>query len=114
MSNRKAKRGFLKDYQSVTIHGWMSNKLGLSGNKLLVYATIFQYSSMGNTEFSGGLEVLSNLCDITTDSIYSILDQLLQDRLISVAETHVNGRMLKLYKVNLRKVYAAINFKEDK
>lgn len=108
----RVQHGQFKDYHSVTIHGWMMTRLGLTGNKLLIYATVFQYSSMGDSEFSGGEDTLSALTNISVDSVNNILKQLSSERLILVNELEFKGRKHRTYRANLRKVYACLNTKK--
>jgi hypothetical protein len=34
----------MKDPKDIGIHGWMVNRLKLSGNRLIVYAVLYQFS----------------------------------------------------------------------
>ena len=45
-----------KDENYITIFGWMTNRLKLSGNELLVYALIFSFAKDGKTEFHDSAE----------------------------------------------------------
>lgn len=107
MSERIA-YGEFKDYHSITIHGWMVNQLGLYGSKLLIYAAVFQYSSMGDTEFSGGEKALSALCHISVDRVIENLDELAQDRLILFNEVEYKRKKYRNYRINNKKVYACL------
>ena len=111
---RKIQRGEFKDYYSFTIQGWMVNKLGLHGNKLLVYAVVYTYSMLPDAEFSGGETILSSLCNVSVDSIRKILQSLAEDRLIIATELEYRGKKHYTYRVNLKKVYGAINTKKIK
>ena len=101
-------RGYFKDYHSLTIQGWMINRLGLSGNRLLVYAAIYQYSSMGTSEFSGGEYALASLCTASLDTIRVILNELAEKRLIYISEIEFKGKKHRTYKTNFKKVYACL------
>ena len=107
-----AKVQYFKDYQAVTIHGWMISKLGLSGNKLLIYALIFQFSSMGNAEFSGEDGIFCELCSCKTREVKNILSELVSNRFIYMSELEYKGKKHRTYKVNLKKVYAYLHTKK--
>lgn len=58
----------MKDYQTITIQGWMINKLQLSGVELLVYAFALSYIGVrgGNGSFkTKGMNSLTETLDRT-------------------------------------------------
>lgn len=111
---RKIARGEFKDYYSITLQGWMVNKLDLHGNKLLVYAMVYTYSMLPDSEFAYGEKVLSALCNVSVSTIKEILNQLAEERLILVTELEYRGRKYRTYRTNFKKVYACLNTKKDK
>lgn len=48
-----------KDYESITIHGWMINKLHLEGVRLLIFAAVWNYC-LGGSKIEWAW--LDNLC----------------------------------------------------
>ena len=110
--SEKIYEGEFKDYYSLTLQGWMINKLGLHGNKLLVYAMIYTYSMLPESEFAYGERVLSSLCGVTTTTIRGILEKLAEERLILVTELEYKGRKYRTYRTNFKKVYACLNTKK--
>ena len=46
----------------ITIQGWMINELGLKGNSLIIYATIYGFSQTNNCEFTGSANYLAQWC----------------------------------------------------
>ena len=103
---------YFKDYHAITIHGWMISKLGLTGNKLLVYALIFQFSSIGEAEFYGEKGIFCELCSCKSRTVDDILNELVSDRLIYMSELEYKGKKHRTYRVNLKKVYACLHTKK--
>lgn len=110
--NRKIARGEFKDYFSITIQGWMINKLDLHGNKLFIYATVYTYSMLPDSEFTGGERILSALCNISPRTVSDILNELVEERLLIMNELEYRGKKHRTYRTNFKKVYAALNTKK--
>lgn len=72
----------LKNDNYVLIHGWMVNKLGLSGNDLLIYAIIFGFSQDGDGCFSGKRQYLADWCGSSERAVSRNLKNLLDKGLI--------------------------------
>ena len=72
----------LKNDNYVLIHGWMVNKLGLSGNDLLIYAVIFGFSQDGDGCFSGKRQYLADWCGSSERAVSRNLKNLLDKGLI--------------------------------
>lgn len=69
----------ISDYSYIHIAGWMINRLGLSGNELLIYAAIFGFSQDGESKFHGSGTYLANWCGCSLRSVQRSL-KTLQDR----------------------------------
>lgn len=72
----------LKNDSYVLIQGWMVNKLGLSGNDLLIYAIIFGFSQDGDGCFSGKRQYLADWCGSSERAVSRNLKNLLDKGLI--------------------------------
>jgi hypothetical protein len=53
----------LKDHNYITILGWMVNRLGLSGNELMVYAIIHRFSQDKNQAMKAGRNTYTALAE---------------------------------------------------
>lgn len=94
----------VKDQNSITIHGWMINKLQLRGNELLVYAVIYCFSQAGEHFYYGSLQHLSEWTNSTKRSVCNNLDSLLEKEYIFKEEKIVNGVKYCSYKANMEKI----------
>lgn len=81
----------MKSDNFVVIQGWMITELKLSGNDLLVYAIIYQFSQDNETKFSGSLQYLADWCNATKQGIQKNLKNLLDRNLIVKEDTIING-----------------------
>lgn len=81
----------MKSDNFVVIQGWMVTELKLSGNDLLVYAIIYQFSQDNETKFSGSLQYLADWCNATKQGIQKNLKNLLDRNLIVKEDTIING-----------------------
>jgi DNA-binding MarR family transcriptional regulator len=85
----------MKDTYYITIHGWMIQRLKLSGNKLIVYAVIYDFSQDGKYTASAGW--LAECTGISRQAVLEILKTLTKDGLL-VKETRTeNGVKLCVY-----------------
>ncbi len=66
----------IRDDNYYQISGWMINKLGLSGNRLLVYAVIYGFSQDGESGFCGGLDYLVQLTGASRRTVINTLNDL--------------------------------------
>jgi len=71
-----------KDENYITIFGWMTNRLKLSGNELLVYALIFSFAKDGITEFHGSAEYIASALNMSRRTVVSTLKSLTNNGLI--------------------------------
>ncbi len=66
-------------------------ELGLSGNRLLVYALIHGFCKDGNNEFTGSINYLCEWTNLSRNTIISTLKSLVDDKLLNKREYVVNG-----------------------
>jgi len=66
----------MKDHNYITIQGWMVNRLKLSGNELLAYATVWGFSQDGRSSFRGSGQYLTDALGVSRRSIVTILSKL--------------------------------------
>ena len=81
----------IKNENYITIQGWMRTVLNLSGNDLLVYAIIYQFSQDGDNKFTGSLQYLADWCGATKQGIVKNLKNLTNRGLIKSEHTTING-----------------------
>ena len=66
-------------------------ELGLSGNRLLVYALIHGFCKDGNNEFTGSINYLCEWTNLSRNTVISTLKSLVDDKLLNKREYIVNG-----------------------
>ena len=71
-----------KDENFIIIFGWMTDRLKLSGNELLVYALIFSFAKDGITEFHGSAGYIAKRFNMSRRTVISILKSLTNKGLI--------------------------------
>ena len=104
----------IKDENSVTIHGWMISRLGLSGTDLLVYAIIYGFSQDGESVFYGSRSYLTEWTKTSLSSVKRSLKTLLVMGLIeqvyhSVDNRDVHYRAFAYPRVNLNLARVNLN-----
>lgn len=109
----KAKK-FIKDNNFINIHGWMINKLQLSGNQLLIFACIYGFSQDGKSWFEGTRAYLAEWCGIGCKYITMNLKQLCDMGLLIKEERIVNHLKSCRYKVNFETLDQMFYQEEEK
>ena len=71
-----------KDENYITIFGWMTNRLKLSGNELLVYALIFSFAKDGASEFHGSTEYIAKTLNMGRRTVFTTLRSLAKKEVI--------------------------------
>ena len=66
-------------------------ELGLSGNRLLIYALIHGFCKDGNNEFIGSINYLCDWTNLSRNTVISTLKSLVDDKLLKKREYIVNG-----------------------
>ena len=74
----------------ITIQGWMRTDLKLSGNELIVYAIIYGFSQNKQGEFTGSAQYLADWVGCTRRTVMTILNKLVEAKLISKTEIILN------------------------
>ena len=91
----------IKNENYITIQGWMINELGLKGNSLIIYATIYGFSQTNNCEFTGSANYLAEWCGCYRQTVMTTLNKLVADDLIIKSEEFRNNVNFCSYSVNL-------------
>ena len=81
----------INDGNYITIQGWMRTDLNLSGNELIVYAIIYGFSQNEQGEFTGSAQYLADWVGCTRRTIMTILNKLVEEKLISKTELILNN-----------------------
>ena len=98
--------GKVKDDSNFQIYGWMTNKLKLKGNELLIYAIIYSFSrnNKGEGVFNASIPYLQEWTNSTKRNIINCLNSLITKQLIIKTEDNSSKRKPNVYKIN-RKVF---------
>ena len=91
----------IKNENYITIQGWMINELGLKGNSLIIYATIYGFSQTNDCEFTGSANYLAEWCGCSRQTVITTLNKLVADNLIIKTEEFKNNVKFCSYHVNL-------------
>ena len=81
----------ISDGTYITIQGWMRTELKLSGNELIVYAIIYGFSQNKQGEFTGSAQYLADWVGCTRRTVMTILNKLVEAKLISKTEISFNN-----------------------
>ena len=81
----------VQDTNFLTIEGWMRTALNLSGNELVVFAVIYQFSQGKAGRYIGGLPYLADWCGCHLDTARRALRALEDRGLITALRGEVNG-----------------------
>lgn len=94
--------GRLKDDNNIQIYGWMTTKLKLKGNELLIYAVIYSFSrnDNGNGVFNASIAYLCEWTNSSRQSIIDCLNSLLNKKFIIKIEDNSRKKKPNVYKIN--------------
>ena len=81
----------IRDDNYFQVSGWMITKLGLNGNRLLVYAIIYGFSQDGESEFNGGMDYLVQLTGASRRTVINTLNELTEAGLLIKRSTMKKG-----------------------
>ena len=81
----------VRDGNYITIQSWMRTDLKLSGNELIVYAIIYGFSQNKQGEFTGSAQYLADWVGCTRRTVMTILNKLVEAKLISKTELILNN-----------------------
>lgn len=90
----------MKDENYITILGWMVNRLKLSGNELMVYAIIYGFCQDEESGYEGSANYIAKSLGISRRAVYTLLNNLLDKKLIIKYEEFANGIKYCDYKTN--------------
>lgn len=90
----------VNDNHFLTIEGWMRTRLGLSGNELIVYAVVYQFSQGNAGRYIGGLAFLADWCGCHIDTARRAVRNLEEQGFILPLRGEVNGVPYCNYIVN--------------
>lgn len=91
----------MNDENGFIIHGWMVNRLGLSGNELIVYAIIYSFSQDGESCFYGSLKYIEKTLSVSKPTAIKVLQGLLEKGLIQKHSETRNSVIFNKYKAVL-------------
>ena len=92
------------------IESWMITELGLSGNSLLVYATIYGFSRDGVSVFFGNYDFLKKMTGISSSKTISTILKCLSERnLIVKEERYTQTGKSNGYKAVIHKNYKTVS-----
>jgi len=98
------KKNLVTDENYINIQGWMSTKLKLSGNELIIYALIYGFSQIKDHTFHGSLQYICDWTNISKASCISNLKKLISKNLIIKKEKEINGIKFCEYSTNLNSI----------
>lgn len=88
----------------ITIFGWMTNELGLSGNELNIFALIYGFSQDGESWFQGNRRYIAETLNITRPTVDRALISL-QEKGLIIKQAYTNNDITtNRYKVSLQGV----------
>ena len=85
----------------ITIQGWMVNELNLKGNSLIIYSIIYGFSQADDCKFTGSANYLTEWCGCSRQTVMTILNKLVEDKLLIKYEEFRNNVKFCSYSVNL-------------
>lgn len=81
----------VRQYNYITILGWMISDLKLKGNALLVYAIIYGFSQTQDLAYTGSRQYLADWTNSTLQGVSKCLKKLVENNLIVKKENIING-----------------------
>lgn len=94
----------VKDTNTFVVNAWMATKLNLSGNELLLYALIYNFSQDGRSEFFGSRSYLSEFINASKRTVDGVLTSLQEKGLIKKRVQVTNGVTNNFYSVCNEKI----------
>ena len=83
----------------IHIYDWMISDLKLSGNELLVFATVYGFSQDGESEYRGGYRWLSTFLNVSEKTTRNILASLTEKGVIAKRVENINGVVFNRFAV---------------
>lgn len=91
----------------IVIQGWMVADLGLKGNELILYATIYGFSQAEDQKFTGSLQYLADWTNSTKQGVSKALKNLVEKKLIEKSDVFING--VKFCEYHTTKLMGVLN-----
>lgn len=85
----------------INIQGWMRTALGLTGNRLMVYAIVYGFSQDKGSSFSGGLKYIMDWCGCSKNTARRLLQSLTEEGYIERTDIGQNGCIVQTYRAKL-------------
>ncbi|MCQ2053350.1 MAG: helix-turn-helix domain-containing protein [archaeon] len=79
----ETKKPEVKNWNHITIQGWMRNEMGLYSNELIIYALIYGFSQSRNQWCSASQDYIAEWAGITPRGVRKILESFIERGLIS-------------------------------
>lgn len=98
------KKSLVRNENYINIQGWMSTKLKLSGNELLIYAIIYGFSQIEGHKFTGSLQYLADWTNSSKQTCINNLKILIEKDLLIKTEKEINGLKFCEYAVNFNTI----------
>lgn len=89
----------IRENDYIVILSPMVTKLGLSGNKLVIFALIYGFCRDGESEFCGSINYICEWAGVSRNTVLSTLKELVDDGLIVKRDYKVNNVKFCAYKV---------------
>lgn len=89
----------MKNNDYIVIQAPMVSELGLSGNRLIIYALIHSFSKDGSHEFMGSISYIEEWTNLTRNTVISILKSLIDDGLVVKREYTSNNVKFCAYSI---------------
>ena len=89
----------IRENDYIVILSPMVTKLGLSGNKLIIFALIYGFCRDGESEFLGSINYICEWTGVSRNTVLSTLKELVDDGLLEKRDYKVNGVKFCAYKV---------------
>lgn len=91
----------LRNSSVVTIKGWMSKELKLSGNDLIIFAVLQRFTEERG-EYSSGYQFLADSAGCDRITAIKVIQRLAQRGLIDKVDEVENGRVIRAHLSTLR------------
>lgn len=88
----------MKEGSYVVIQSWMLTELGLKGNELIVYATVYGFTQDGGHWFYGTKGYLAEWCGATKVTVGSCLKSLVEKGYLERSEQEEHGQVKIRYR----------------
>lgn len=85
----------------IIIMDWMITELGLSGNRLLIYAVIYDYSKDGG-DYSSGYKLLGRIIGAHINTAIRITKELVDKGFLVKEDEAVGGNIIPHFRVTRR------------